>query len=160
MLIILLQMGKQVLVIAVLVLLVLGVGGWFLMNSNKTQTSNSEVVQTTSQPDSDTVTTNNTSTSDSTSSGQVKELTVTGSSFKFEPSNLTVNKGDKVKITFKNSGGMHNFVIDEFNVKTKVIPAGQEEVVEFTADKAGTFEFYCGVGNHRAMGMKGMLEVK
>lgn len=90
----------------------------------------------------------------------VKEFTVTGSSFKFEPSTLTVNKGDKVKVTFKNAGGMHDFVIDEFNVKTNVIDTGKEETAEFTADKAGTFKYYCSVANHRAMGMEGTLTVK
>jgi hypothetical protein len=40
------------------------------------------------------------------------------------------------------------------------VGAGASDVVEFTADKAGTFEYYCSVGNHRAMGMKGTLTVK
>jgi plastocyanin len=93
-------------------------------------------------------------------SGQVKEITVTGSAFKFDPSTITVKKGDKVKITFKNSGGTHDFVIDELNVKTPIIQGGAEAVVEFTADQEGSFEYYCSVGNHRAMGMKGTLVVE
>ena len=87
--------------------------------------------------------------------GAVKEFTVTGSAFKFAPATLTVNKGDTVRITFK-----HDFVIDELGVKTQVINTGQEEVVEFVADTAGTFEYYCSVGNHRQMGMVGTLTVK
>lgn len=93
-------------------------------------------------------------------SGEVKEITITGSAFKFDPSTITVNKGDKVKITFKNAGGTHDFVIDEFNVKTPVIQGGVESVVEFTADQAGSFEYYCSVGNHREMGMEGTLVVE
>jgi plastocyanin len=90
----------------------------------------------------------------------VKEFTVSGSNFKFEPASLKVNKGDKVKITFKNTGGFHDFVIDELDVATKQIQSGQEEVVEFTADEVGMFEYYCSVGNHRAQGMKGTLTVQ
>lgn len=96
-----------------------------------------------------------------TQSGTVKEFTVEGSNFKFMPATMAVNKGDTVKITFKNTGGFHDFVIDEFDgAKTKQIGANAEETIEFVADKAGTFEYYCSVGNHRGMGMKGTLTVK
>jgi plastocyanin len=78
----------------------------------------------------------------------------------FDPATITVNKGDKVKITFKNSGGMHDWKIDELSIATKKIKTGEEEVLEFTADKVGTFEYYCSVGDHRAKGMKGTLVVK
>ncbi len=90
----------------------------------------------------------------------VKEFTVTGSNFKFEPSQMTVNKGDTVKITFQNSGGKHDFVIDEFNVETEDINGGENTAVTFVADKTGSFEYYCSVGNHRQMGMKGTLTVQ
>src|SRR5438045_184326 len=53
-----------------------------------------------------------------TGAGQVREVTVEGSSFKFAPNQITVNKGDKVKVTFKNVGGVHDFVLPDFNVKT------------------------------------------
>ncbi len=89
-----------------------------------------------------------------------KKITVTGSNFKFDPSEIRVKKGDIVTINFQNSGGNHDFVIDEFNVKTKVIAGGESDSVTFTADKVGTFEYYCSVGNHRAMGMKGNLIVE
>ena len=90
---------------------------------------------------------------------EVKEFTVTGGNFKFAPNTLSVKKGDKVRIVFKNAEGFHDFKIDEFNVATKQIQGGAEETVEFTADKAGSFEYYCSVGKHRAMGMKGTLTV-
>lgn len=92
--------------------------------------------------------------------GAVKTFTVTGSSFKFAPATLSVNKGDTVKVTFKSSGGVHDFTIDEFNLATKQLPPGQEETVTFVASKAGTFKYYCSVGNHRAQGMEGTLTVK
>jgi plastocyanin len=91
--------------------------------------------------------------------GVVKEFTVTGSPFKFVPAAMTVKKGDTVKITFKNSGGTHDFVIDELGVKTKTLASGAEETVQFVASKVGTFEYYCSVGNHRAMGMVGKITI-
>ncbi len=90
----------------------------------------------------------------------IKEFVVTGQNYSFTPATLTVKKGDLVRITFKNSGGMHDFRIDALNVATRRIGSGEEDAVEFTADTAGSFEYYCSVGNHRAMGMKGMLTVE
>ncbi len=90
----------------------------------------------------------------------VKEFTITGSNFSLSPSLITVKKGDRVKITFKNSQGFHDFVINEFGVATKQAQAPDEEILEFTADKVGSFEYYCSVGSHRAMGMKGILKVE
>lgn len=91
--------------------------------------------------------------------GAVKAFTIEASSFKFAPNTMTVNEGDMVKITFKNTQGFHDFALDEFNIKSKTIPAGQTDDIQFVASKKGTFEYYCSVGNHRAMGMVGTLTV-
>lgn len=89
-----------------------------------------------------------------------KEFIISGQNFSFTPNLITVKKGDKIKITFKNSDGTHNLKIDEFNVATKTIKSGEEQSVEFIADKTGSFEYYCSVGTHRAMGMWGTLKVE
>lgn len=89
-----------------------------------------------------------------------KVFTIHGGNFYFAPNQITVNKGDKVKIVFEADKGFHDFVLDEFNVKTERVSGGQTTGAEFTADKTGTFEFYCSVGSHRAMGMKGQLTVQ
>lgn len=90
----------------------------------------------------------------------VKEFTISGQNFSFNPNKLSVKKGDRVKITFKNSDGFHDFVIDEFGAATKQTKAPATEVLEFIADKVGTFEYYCSVGSHRSMGMFGTLTVE
>lgn len=90
---------------------------------------------------------------------EVKEFTITGKNFSFTPPTIAVKKGDRVKITFKNENGFHDFVIDEYGVAAKQAQSPKTEVLEFTADKIGSFEYYCSVGTHRAMGMKGTLEV-
>lgn len=153
-------MGKSLVIITGVVLLLLaGAGVYYFLKPGGSVTPTTDVQVTQEQ---------NVSPSDSASTGSesglqqsnVKEFTITGSPFKFDKTTLSVNNGDKVKITFVNSNGMHDFVIDDFNVKTKVLQAGAQETVEFTADKAGTFEYYCSVGNHRAQGMKGTLVVQ
>ena len=73
---------------------------------------------------------------------------------------MKVKKGDTVKIIFKNSEGFHDLVIDEFDVATNQIGAEEEDEVEFVADKAGTYEYYCSVGQHRKNGMVGKLVVE
>ncbi|MEK7612190.1 MAG: cupredoxin domain-containing protein [Patescibacteria group bacterium] len=91
---------------------------------------------------------------------EIREFTVQGSGFSFAPSTMRVRKGDIVRVTFKNTGGIHDFVIDEFNARTKQIASGAEETIEFVADQAGTFEYYCSVGDHRAKGMVGTITVE
>jgi len=87
---------------------------------------------------------------------------ITGGSFYFTPNEIKVKQGDKVKIIFTNILGTHNFILEAFNVFTKTIKDGESDTVEFTADKKGTFEFYCGVGNgyHRMKGQIGVLLVE
>ena len=74
---------------------------------------------------------------------------------------LGANIGDTVVITLINDDGRsHDIMIDEFNVATPVFgERGREESISFTADQAGTFFYYCSVGNHRRVGMEGQLIV-
>ena len=68
---------------------------------------------------------------------------------------------DPAYVTLKNSEGFHDLVIDEFKVATPMLKtAGETAIIEFVVDKAGIFEYYCSVGTHRAMGMKGNLIVE
>ena len=55
---------------------------------------------------------------------------------------------------------MHDFVIDELSVRTKIAQAGEIVGVEIVANEVGEFEFYCSVGNHRDMGMVGTLIIE
>lgn len=90
----------------------------------------------------------------------VKEFDLTASNFQFSITEIEVKKGDRVRIVLENRSGTHDWRLDEFNVKTKILSSGQTDTVEFTADKTGTFEYYCSVGSHRQMGMRGQLIVK
>lgn len=90
----------------------------------------------------------------------LKEFTVDGSSFEFDPKTITVKKGDTVKITFKDIDGRHNLVIDGYDLSTDIIGKGKEDTIQFVADKAGSFEYYCSVANHEELGMTGTLVVE
>jgi len=90
----------------------------------------------------------------------VKEFMVDAAPYSFSPKTMSVNVGDTVKITLKNVNGVHDLKIDEFNASTRVLNAGEMETITFVALKAGTFQYYCSVGNHRAMGMVGTLTVR
>ena len=161
-------MNKNIIWIGIVVVIVLGIGIWaFLINSPASAPENSEnqgvpASPVDSNPPKENSPANNTVTPSSSEANPAvnkKEFTVTGQNYFFTPSVMTVKKGDSVKITFKNVGGTHDFKIDEFGIATKKIGAGEQESVEFVADKTGSFEYYCSVGNHRTMGMKGTLTV-
>lgn len=94
------------------------------------------------------------------STSKVLDVKVEGGMYYFKPNTITVKKGEPVRITFTSAGGMHDFVIDDLNVKSDRVQTGQSTTVEFTPDKTGSFEYYCSVANHKALGMKGTLIVK
>ena len=95
-----------------------------------------------------------------TDATMTKEFTIDASNYAFSQTELRVNEGDRVTITLTNSEGFHDWVIDEFNSATDRIQAGETTSVTFVADEAGTYEYYCSVGNHRAQGMVGTLVVE
>jgi len=95
----------------------------------------------------------------------VKTFSISGGNFKFyidgvENPDIVVKQEDKVRIEFNNEEGFHDWKVDEFNAATEKVAAGVSSSVEFVADKKGTFEYYCSVGQHRANGMKGKLIVQ
>jgi cytochrome c oxidase subunit 2 len=90
----------------------------------------------------------------------VHEIQVALRKYEFSPGSLRVRKGERVKLVMTATDHDHGFKLDDFDINQK-IPKGTTVVVEFTADKAGSFQFrcsnVCGIG-HR--GMKGTLVVE
>jgi plastocyanin len=91
--------------------------------------------------------------------GAVREFTLDSFNFGYSMDTIEVNEGDTVTINLTSSDGFHDWVVDEFDAATEKINVGEETSVTFVADEAGTFEFYCSVGSHRARGMVGTLVV-
>lgn len=148
---------KNTLAISLVVLAV--VGGLVYMSMNKKTPVNTATggtnQETTVKDDAMTA-----ETSIESGSMEDKVIVVEASNFKFNIDTIIVKKGEKMKLVFKNLEGMHDFRVDELGIKTKIFRDKGEEVVEFTADKVGTFEFYCSVEEHRQMGMVGTLVVE
>lgn len=145
-------MQKNMMVILALVV-ILGGGAWYLSSNKRPamETQNDTVLEgspTTALDAAD-------------AKKAAMEATVEGSEFKFSPTTLSFKKGDSVTLTLKNMGKMpHDFVVDELGIRTKVIQGGETDTITFTPDKTGMFEYYCSVGKHREMGMKGSLVVE
>ncbi len=78
---------------------------------------------------------------------------------RFNPDRIEVNQGDLVRLKITVTSGRHDFRIDEYNIFVDTENIGEEYVVEFVADQAGEFEFYCGRPGHRENGHWGMLIV-
>ncbi len=151
-------MNKTLTITIVVTLLIVGAG--YLVYSNLyswPELTNTNLNPFVSNGSSSRTTPTNTETN---TTGTVKNFTISAENFSFSPSSITVNKGDRVRITFKNKAGTHDWRIDELGVMTQKLSGENEEVVEFIAQTAGVYEYYCSVGNHRAMGMKGTLNVQ
>ncbi len=93
-------------------------------------------------------------------SGKTVEMTIDAFNFGFTASQVTINKGDKVKIKFTSSSGTHGLAIPEFGISAGPVSPGQEEIVEFVADKSGSFDYFCNIpcGSGHG-GMRGKLIV-
>ncbi|MBS3099252.1 hypothetical protein J4462_03505 [Candidatus Pacearchaeota archaeon] len=133
--------------ITLVVLLIVGIASFFLLaNSDSNITGNT--------------------ISENANEKGVKTFILTGENFKFvmnsvDNSEIKVKQGDKVRIEFVSTKGFHDWVLDEFDAATgQVRDTDGMTFVEFVADKKGTFEYYCSVGEHRANGMKGAFVVE
>jgi cytochrome c oxidase subunit 2 len=88
------------------------------------------------------------------------EFDITAKQWEFEPSTITVKKGDTVKLTITSLDVDHGFALNEFNVNERLV-AGETVEVAFTADKAGEFTFFCNVfcgSGHSQMNGKLIVE--
>jgi|SRR3989344_7124331 len=79
----------------------------------------------------------------------VKEFNMVIEHRAYTPNSFTVKKGDKVRFLAIAAPGTsshnHGITIDEFNINVAVLKedVNNPEIIEFVADKAGTFEIYC-----------------
>ena len=75
------------------------------------------------------------------------EDTLTGEFHRWEPAVLVVYKGDTVNLEVSNPRSKaHSLIIPDFGVATpKLDPRGGTATVEFVADKAGVFQYVCGI---------------
>lgn len=82
--------------------------------------------------------------------------------YKFRPGTFGAKVGETLNITLKSAIGNqnpHNLVIDQLSVRIPNVNAGETKNTTVKLDKAGSYEYYCAVGNHRTLGMRGTLTV-
>lgn len=167
--------SKTGLIVGAIVLLVVAAGGYYVWSTQMAPKSTAPVAvedeqeeaeMETSEADMDTTAMVASPAAMATESATAmmedgsQTITVEGGNFYFKPNEIKVKAGTPVKLTFSSAQGFHDFVIDDLDVKTKQLTAGNQEIVEFTPTKKGKYEFYCSVGQHRQMGMKGTLIVE
>ncbi|MEK7140334.1 MAG: hypothetical protein AAB815_00960, partial [Patescibacteria group bacterium] len=111
-------MKNTYIAIAVLILIVTGV--WFFMGQgNKAEAPTTEGENENSGAVSNTMPVLGEEGKGVEEMVVVKEFTISGKNFSFTPSTITVQKGDRVKITFENTAGFHDFKIDAYGVAAK-----------------------------------------
>jgi len=152
------KMSGGMIIMAVVIIIIVGTAVIYLINKtapSQQQTPESATSQNINQPSN----LGNNVTSP-TAEAEAKTFNITAVPYKFSLTEIRVSKGDRVRINLTVDQGMHDWVIDEFNTRTKVLQAGQSDSIVFTADKAGSFEYYCSVDGHRQLGMVGKLIVE
>ncbi len=152
------KMNPTMIIVGIVAVIAIVAGLFFYMGSGKNVGEESMQTNETSMP-----ATGDEAATESAVQGMDAEalnITVEGGSFYFKPNEIRAKVGQTVKVTLNAVSMQHDFVIDELDVKSAVIPSGQTTTVEFVASEAGEFEFYCSVGNHRAQGMVGTLIVE
>ncbi len=146
---------KLTLMMVCLVALLTIVSGCNLSSDPKTMATSAAIVE------------NIPATSDTTSSGTtpttspLKEIHIQAFNFGFTQDPVTIKKGDHVKLIFTSTEGTHGVRIPDLGLSTKAFSAGEEQVLEFTATNAGTFNYFCNVPcgkGHREMQGKLVVE--
>ena len=88
------------------------------------------------------------------------EIKVTAKKYEFNPSTIKVKHGDHVRLVVTALDHDHGLKLEAFNID-QLLKKGKAVIIEFTADKTGTFPFecshFCGLGHKR---MKGELVVE
>lgn len=89
---------------------------------------------------------------------------VEGEDYEFEPDSITVPRGTRVRLTFKNEGNLiHTYTIDELGLDTGSVSPGSSKTVEFDSPESATvltYRSYCAVPGHVELGMVGTLVVE
>ena len=95
-----------------------------------------------------------------TAPADVHVVRITAKQFEYLPKTFTVKKGSPVRIILTSADVAHGFAIDAFQINVRV-EKDKDTIVDFTPDKAGTFDYYCtvfcGIGH---AGMRGQMTVQ
>lgn len=152
-------------IIYILIAAAVALGAYVLLTGNEASAPTPEMTDTEMEAEMDmdmesTATPENGATVEIPEGATVKTFAVDAFNYAYSETMLEVNEGDAVTINLTSSDGFHDWVLDEFSVASEKISTDGSTTVTFVADKAGTYEYYCSVGSHRELGMRGILVVK
>ncbi|HLC99401.1 MAG TPA: cupredoxin domain-containing protein [Patescibacteria group bacterium] len=134
-------------IFAVVIVLLLSIGGFFLMSLGNSQgndviagnTNAGRLAANTNQPSL------NTNTFAENNVGlAARTILVTAQQWSFTPSTITVKKGEKVTLNIQSLDVAHGFQLPDFDVNA-TLTAGKTTSVTFTPDKVGAYSFSCSV---------------
>jgi len=79
----------------------------------------------------------------------------------FRPDYIVIPQGSKVKIVFESVDVTHGVIIPELGIDTGPVKAGERVIIEFSADRKGTYHFLCSIRcSPFHQYMKGVIVVK
>lgn len=129
-----------------------------------TDTPTDTTQETMVAPDKDTTMMAETSETENPNLMAEADYTVEMANFRFSEPEMEAEPGQTLTVKLVGKDMLHDLVIDELDVKSNQLKAGEEETIEITvpatAKPGDTYEYYCSVGNHKAQGMVGTLTVK
>lgn len=108
----------------------------------------------------ETITTDTDITATETTESTTQTFDITATQFTFDPSTITVKKGDTVVLNITSNDVPHGFSLPDFDVNETLSP-GSTKTVEFVADQTGSFSFACSVvcgSGHSTMSGKLVVE--
>lgn len=98
---------------------------------------------------------------DASPSSEPRVIEVVARRFTFEPPEIDVTAGERVRIVVRSGDGMHGFEIKRFQVSAEIPRGGDPVVIELTPVVVGRFPIlcsvFCGDGHDD---MKGALVVR
>lgn len=142
-------MNTKTLVIGIVVVVLLLVGGVFLLGRRGTGTTTSTTPNTMNAAPTSSATSQPSATAPTTAAANA----VTIQNYAFSPSTITVKVGDSVTWTNQDSTA-HTATADDGSFDTGVLSQGASKTVTFS--KAGTFPYHCSMHPY----MKGTVVVQ
>lgn len=89
-------------------------------------------------------------------SPQPRDIEVVARRFAFEPAEVDVTVGERVRLLVRSADGVHGVEIEQFRVNKEIPRGGKPVAIEFTASQEGRFPIlcseYCGDGHEEMTG--------
>jgi plastocyanin len=151
---------KPILIVAVLLVVAIVAGGILLMSRRSEPQVQTRLVDETFEITEAEGRENTVFDPVETELADVRIVAVEAGSYYFEPNEINVKVGDTVRIEMTSVDMMHDLVIDDLGVRMPITQMGQTASIEFTAEEAGEYQFYCSVADHRQRGQIGKFIVE